>query len=139
MSDTEGSRQQSQPFGQQQVNELFALLSDFNPVTSGAKAVDQARRTVESLIAAMELFVQSMDNMNQVASRVNRLLDDIEGQMRQVMPHVNGALGAVNRLADLSGALTELSKRLGPLMAFIPQDKRPKDTTSPPDTGQSQA
>ena len=118
-------------FGQQQVNDLFSLLSDFNPVTSGAKAVDQAKRTVESLISAMELFVQSMDNMNQVASRVNRLLDDIEGPMRQVMPHVNGALGAVNKLAEMSGALTELSKRLGPLMAFMPPTSKQKDSTTP--------
>ena len=118
-------------FGQQQVNDLFSLLSDFNPVTSGAKAVDQAKRTIESLISAMELFVQSMDNMNQVASRVNRLLDDIEGPMRQVMPHVNGALGAVNKLAEMSGALTELSKRLGPLMAFMPPTSKTKDSTTP--------
>jgi hypothetical protein len=52
--------------------------------------------------------------------------------MRQVMPHVNGAMGAVNKLADMSGALTELSKRLGPLMAFMPQGSKSKDTTSPP-------
>jgi ABC-type transporter Mla subunit MlaD len=135
MTDNEANSNSTNVFGQQQVNDLFALLSDFNPVTSGAKAVDQARRTVESLISAMELFVQSMDNMNQVASRVNRLLDDIEGPMRQVMPHVNGALGAVNKLADMSGALTELSKRLGPLMAFMPQGSKQKDspTQAPPE------
>ncbi|MFM1839942.1 MAG: hypothetical protein RIS37_1208, partial [Actinomycetota bacterium] len=104
-------------------------------VTTGAKAVDQARRTVESLISAMELFVQSMDNMNQVASRVNRLLDDIEGPMRQMMPHVNGALGAVNKLADLSGSLNDLSKRLGPLMAFMPQQSKPKEPTPPAQDG----
>lgn len=121
-------------FGQQQVNDLFALLSEFNPVTSGAKAVEQAKRTVESLISAMELFVQSMDNMNQVATRVNRLLDDIEGPMRQVMPHVNGALGAVNKLAEVSGALNEITKRLGPLMAFMPQPSKPKESTSPATT-----
>lgn len=131
MSSNESNNQNNGAFGQQQVNDLFALLSDFNPVTTGAKAVDQAKRTVESLISAMELFVQSMDNMNQVASRVNRLLDDIEGPMRQVMPHVNGALGAVNKLAEVSGALTELSKRLGPLMAFMPQTSKPKDPTTP--------
>ena len=131
MSSNESNNHSTGAFGQQQVNDLFALLSDFNPVTSGAKAVDQAKRTVESLISAMELFVQSMDNMNQVASRVNRLLDDIEGPMRQVMPHVNGALGAVNKLAEMSGALTELSKRLGPLMAFMPQASKPKESATP--------
>jgi hypothetical protein len=59
------------------------------------------------------------------------LLDDIEGPMRQVMPHVNGALGAVNKLAEMSGALTELSKRLGPLMAFMPQASKPKESDTP--------
>jgi len=132
MTEQQPNNQSTGAFGQQQVNELFSLLSDFNPVTSGAKAVDQAKRTVESLISAMEMFVQSMDNMNQVASRVNRLLDDIEGPIRQVMPHINGAMGAVNKLADMSGALTELSKRLGPLMAFMPQGSKSKETTSPP-------
>jgi uncharacterized protein YoxC len=132
MTEQQPNNQSTGAFGQQQVNELFSLLSDFNPVTSGAKAVDQAKRTVESLISAMEMFVQSMDNMNQVASRVNRLLDDIEGPMRQVVPHINGAMGAVNKLADMSGALTELSKRLGPLMAFMPQGSKSKETTSPP-------
>jgi ABC-type transporter Mla subunit MlaD len=132
MTEHDTNNQSTAAFGQQQINDLFSMLSDFNPVTSGAKAVDQAKRTVESLISALELFVQSMDNMNQVASRVNRLLDDIEGPMRQVMPHVNGAMGAVNKLADMSGALTELSKRLGPLMAFMPQGSQPKETTSPP-------
>jgi hypothetical protein len=52
--------------------------------------------------------------------------------MRQVMPHVNGALGAVNKLAEMSGALTELSKRLGPLMAFMPQTSKPKESSNPP-------
>lgn len=137
MSSNESSNGATGAFGQQQVNDLFALLSEFNPVTTGAKAVDQAKRTVESLISAMELFVQSMDNMNQVASRVNRLLDDIEGPMRQVMPHVNGALGAVNKLAEMSGALTDLSKRLGPLLAFMPQTSKPKDTTTPTATDAS--
>ena len=132
MTEHDTNNQSTTAFGQQQVNDLFSLLSEFNPVTSGAKAVDQAKRTVESLISAMEMFVQSMDNMNQVASRVNRLLDDIEGPMRQVMPHVNGAMGAVNKLADMSGALTELSKRLGPLMAFMPQGSKQKETTTPP-------
>ena len=57
MTEQQTNNQSAGAFGQQQVNDLFSLLSDFNPVTSGAKAVDQAKRTVESLISAMELFV----------------------------------------------------------------------------------
>ena len=95
-----------------------------------AKAVDQAKRTVEALIASMELFVQSMDNLNQVATRVNRLLDDIEGPVRQIAPHINGALSATTKLADISGALNELTKRLGPLLSFLPQTGTNKNPTS---------
>jgi len=70
-----------------------------------------------------------MDNMNQVATRVNLLLDDIEGPIRQIAPHINGALSATSRLADISGALNELTKRLGPLLSFLPQSGPSK---SPP-------
>jgi ABC-type transporter Mla subunit MlaD len=99
-------------------------------LANGAKAVDQAKRTVEALIASMELFVQSMDNLNQVATRVNRLLDDIEGPVRQIAPHINGALSATSKLADISGALNELTKRLGPLLSFLPQSGPSKSPTS---------
>ena len=98
-----------------------------NPLATGAKAVDQARRSVEALIASMELFVQSMDNINQVAARVNRLLDDIEGPLRQTIPHVSGALGALQKLSDATSGLNDLARRLGPLGALFPQQKPPQE------------
>lgn len=112
------------------LDDLLNLVNALNPLTNGVKAVDQAKRTVEALIASMELFVQSMDNLNQVATRVNRLLDDIEGPIRQIAPHINGALSATSKLADISGALNELTKRLGPLLPFLPQSGPSKNSTS---------
>jgi ABC-type transporter Mla subunit MlaD len=112
------------------IDDLLNLVSALNPLANGVKAVDQAKRTVEALIASMELFVQSMDNLNQVASRVNRLLDDIEGPVRQIAPHINGALTATSKLADISGALNELTKRLGPLLSFLPQSQPSKPQSS---------
>jgi len=112
------------------LDDLLNIVNSLNPLANGAKAVDQAKRTVEALIASMELFVQSMDNLNQVATRVNRLLDDIEGPVRQIAPHINGALSATSRLADISGALNELTKRLGPLLSFLPQSGPSKSPTS---------
>ena len=105
------------------VNELIKSLGLDNPLATGAKAVDQARRSVDALIASMELFVQSMDNINQVAARVNRLLDDIEGPLRQTIPHVSGALGALQRLSEATSGLNDLARRLGPLGALFPQQK----------------
>ena len=109
------------------VSELLKSLGLDNPLATGAKAVDQARRSVEALIASMELFVQSMDNINQVAARVNRLLDDIEGPLRQTIPHVSGALGALQKLSDATSGLNELARRLGPLGALFPQQKPPQE------------
>lgn len=105
------------------VNELIKSLGLDNPLATGAKAVDQARRSVDALIASMELFVQSMDNINQVAARVNRLLDDIEGPLRQTIPHVSGALSALQRLSEATSGLNDLARRLGPLGALLPQQK----------------
>ncbi len=105
------------------VNELIKSLGLDNPLATGAKAVDQARRSVDALIASMELFVQSMDNINQVAARVNRLLDDIEGPLRQTVPHVSGALSALQRLSEATSGLNDLARRLGPLGALFPQQK----------------
>ena len=105
------------------VNELIKSLGLDNPLATGAKAVDQARRSVDALIASMELFVQSMDNINQVAARVNRLLDDIEGPLRQTIPHVSGALSALQRLSEATSGLNDLVRRLGPLGALFPQQK----------------
>ena len=126
MSETTSGATQ-QPNG---LDDLLNLVNTLNPLVNGAKAVDQAKRTVEALIASMELFVQSMDNLNQVATRVNRLLDDIEGPVRQIAPHINGALSATSKLADISGALNELTKRLGPLLSFLPQTGPNKNPTS---------
>lgn len=109
------------------VSELIKSLGLDNPLATGAKAVDQARRSVEALIASMELFVQSMDNINQVAARVNRLLDDIEGPLRQTIPHVSGALGALQKLSDATSGLNDLARRLGPLGALFPQQKPPQE------------
>lgn len=109
---------------------LGALLKSLgldDPLGTGAKAVDQARRSVDAVIASLELFVQSMDNINQVAARMNRLLDDIEGPLRQSIPHVSGALSALQRLSEATSGLNDLARRLGPFGALFPQQKPSQD------------
>lgn len=105
------------------LGELVKSLGLDNPLATSAKAIDQARRSVDAVIASLELFVQSMDNINQVAARMNRLLDDIEGPLRQSIPHVSGALSALQRLSEATSGLNDLARRLGPLGALFPQQK----------------
>ena len=62
---------------QKLVNDVLALLRDIDPVSEGVKLAEQGRRTVEALIVALENVGATMDNLNQAASRVNRLLDDV--------------------------------------------------------------
>lgn len=118
MSDTE---QQASHSTSQPLDDLFALITSFNPLTNGAKALEQGKRTIDALIASLELFVQSMDNVNQVATRVNRLLDEVEEPLRKLMPQVSTALSATAKLGEVATALNDLSKRLSPFSAFLPQ------------------
>lgn len=105
----------------QPLEDLFALLGSLNPLANGVKALEQTKRTIDALITSLELFVQSMDNVNQVATRVNRLLDEVEEPLKKLMPQMATALGAAAKLGDVAGALNDLSKRLSPFAAFLPQ------------------
>lgn len=69
---------------QKVVNDLLSLLRNVDPIGEGVKLADQGRRTVEALIVALENFGATMDNLNQAASRVNRLLDDVEDPIRRI-------------------------------------------------------
>ena len=104
------------------LDELIALLLSINPVhlatkaiDEGGKALNQSRRVVELLISTLENTSVTMNNLNQAATRVNRLLDDVEEPLRAVMPLVGTSLGAMAQMGDIAKNLADLTKRLGPL------------------------
>ncbi|MFM8417294.1 MAG: hypothetical protein ACKOAT_07425, partial [Actinomycetota bacterium] len=102
------------------VNDVLALLRNIDPVTEGVKLADQGRRTVEALIVALENFGTTMDNLNQAAARVNRLLDDVEDPIRRIAGMADQAGSLINFLPTLAGkAVSNL----------VP---KPASTTSPP-------
>ncbi len=98
---------ESKPFTVPTIEEIFALLSAFNPAENGVKVVDQAKRSIESVVASLQLILQSMENFNRVANRVDKLLDEIEDP--------------IQKLADASTLLADLANNLVPLMAFLPK------------------
>ncbi|MFM8957739.1 MAG: hypothetical protein ACKOJH_10055 [Actinomycetota bacterium] len=85
------------------VNDVLALLRNIDPVTEGVKLADQGRRTVEALIVALENFGTTMDNLNQAAARVNRLLDDVEDPIRRIAGMADQAGSLINFLPTLAG------------------------------------
>jgi hypothetical protein len=42
------------------MDELLKLISALNPAENGAKVVDQAKRSVESVMASLQLILQSL-------------------------------------------------------------------------------
>lgn len=97
---------------QKLVNDLLAVLRTIDPVTEGVKLAEQGRRAVEALIVALENVGATMDNLNQAASRVNRLLDDVEDPIRRIAGMADQAGSLVGFLPSLaSKAMSNLAPR----------------------------
>ena len=97
---------------QKLVNDVLALLRGIDPVAEGVRLADQGRRTVEALIVALENVGATMDNLNQAASRVNRLLDDVEEPIRRIAGMADQAGSLVTFLPTLAGrAVANLAQK----------------------------
>ncbi len=88
---------------QKMIGDVLALLRNIDPVGEGVKLAEQGRRTVEALIVALENVGATMDNLNQAASRVNRLLDDVEDPIRRIAGMADQAGSLINFLPSLAG------------------------------------
>jgi len=92
------------------LEDIIAVLLSINPVelatkviTEGGKTLDQGRRSVELLLQTLENTAETMKNLNSAATRINSLLDDIEGPLRAVMPQVGFALQTMAAVGNLVG------------------------------------
>lgn len=100
-----------------QVVELLRSLAS----TATANQPPQLGIALEAGLAGLTLVVDTMSNLNRAAQRLNMLLDDLEGPLRQAVPHVAAAVSTLDRLGEVATSLNDLSKRLGPLAAFLPK------------------
>lgn len=107
---------------QKMVADLLSLLRGIDPVSEGVKLADQGRRTVEALIVALENVGATMDNLNQAAARVNRLLDDVEDPIRRIAGMADQAGSLMGFLPSLaSKAMSNLAPKSGPPGAVNPK------------------
>ena len=118
--------------GTPNIGDLFGALGG-NPLNTISKTVEQIERGASDLVAAAELMRSTLENLNSVATRMNRMLDDIEEPVRAAVPQITRAVKlangivdqmvdpiervapGLNRLADTlsSQSLTNMPKQLG--------------------------
>ena len=103
--------------------DLMALFGGSNPFGSITKTLDQFKRGVNDFLEGVEQFNKTMESLNGVTIRVNRLLDEVEGPVMAMMPQVTRSI----KTADT--VITQLS---GPVEKLVPGMARLADTLSSP-------
>ena len=119
-NDQESTNSSGNPIG-----DLLTILGGFNPVP-----------VLMSLAQSVATLNDTMKELNRAARRVNDLLDDVEGPIREMVPvaqqvakqarttikRVDTVVGSIGSLpADVAkavGTLGDLATRLSPLAAF---------------------
>ncbi len=101
----------------------MALFGNSNPFGSITKTLDQFKRGVNDFLEGVEQFNKTMESLNGVTVRVNRLLDEVEGPVMAMMPQVTRSI----KTADT--VITQLS---GPIEKLVPGMARLADTLSSP-------
>jgi ABC-type transporter Mla subunit MlaD len=107
---------------QKLLGDLMTLVRSIDPVTEGTKLAEQGRRTVEAMILTLENIGATLDNMNQAASRVNRLLDDVEEPIRKLAGMADQAGSIMTILPSLAGKAVS---------TFVSKPATSNDTTKP--------
>jgi len=118
------------------VGDLLSLLGGVNPLAAAGKALEVVVTMTGELVQSVATFNDTISEMNKVAHRVNALLDEFEGPVREMVPllevslkqakgtlkRVDAVVGQVGSLpADVAkavGILGDLVGRLGPLAQF---------------------
>ena len=111
----EGDAHKKSSHGINPLEQLLGLVSLVDPVEFAGKAIDASRRSTEALLAVLENFAGTIENLNRTTARVNSLLDDVEEPLRRVMPQVGAAMNAMAAMGEVASQMGELTKRLGPL------------------------
>ena len=85
--------------GTPNIGDLFGALGG-NPLNTIGKTVEQMKRGASDLVAAAELMRSTLENLNSVATRMNRMLDDIEEPVRAAVPQITRAVKLANSIVD---------------------------------------
>jgi len=71
------------------------------PLAGGIRSVEQFRRGSDEMLRAIENLNVTLENLNEAATRVNRLVSDIEGPIRAMLPQLTRSVETADELSRL--------------------------------------
>jgi hypothetical protein len=96
------------------------MIGTNNPISMMTKSVEQFRTGVAGFIDVVQSFRQTMDNLNAMTERMNRLLDDMEGPIRAVIPEITKSADTTARMiALLRGPVERVAPGLDQLAELL--------------------
>lgn len=101
------------------LNDLLGLLGGANPLGAITKSVQQFQRGVNDLLTAIEQFNATMEQLNLVAARVNRLLDDVEPATRALLPQITRTIETTEAMVGQLGSLAVLPRDVGEVVDLL--------------------
>jgi ABC-type transporter Mla subunit MlaD len=93
------------------------------PIAGGIRTVEQFKRGVDEMFRAIENLNRTMENLNEAAARVNRLIGEIEGPVRAMMPQITRTVQTADEITSMLEA---------PVRATAPKVERIVDALGSP-------
>ena len=112
------------------LSDLLSLFGSNNPFAALSRSAEQFRAAVTGFVEVVQTFRQTMDNLNAVAQRMNRMLDDLEEPIHTVMPQITKSAETASRMLAtmrepverVAPALTQLADTLNnPIVTDLPR------------------
>jgi ABC-type transporter Mla subunit MlaD len=106
------------------IGDFLSALSGVNPIAGVQRSVAQFQQGITSTLATIEKLNVTLEQFNRIATRVNDMLDAVEGPMSTLVPGLNHLAESLTSppmvsfsddLGDFLKVLGELSRRMQPL------------------------
>ena len=112
------------------IGDLFTTLTGgTNPFAGVGRTFEVLKKGATDLVAAAELTRSAMENLNSAATRINRILDDIEEPIRITVPQMTRAVKLANSLVD---QMVDPIERVSPGLSHLADTLSSQTFTSMP-------
>ncbi|MDG1187075.1 MAG: hypothetical protein P8N13_01340 [Ilumatobacter sp.] len=103
------------------LSQMFNLFAA--PLAGTLQSFEQFRKGVDEFLRGVENFNRTMENLNETTERINRLVTDVEGPIRSVVPQVTRTVKAADDMMQVVS---------GPAIAAAPGLERLAKTLTTP-------
>jgi len=113
------------------LGDLMNMVGGTNLLASIGKNIDQFKKGISDFLSAVENFNKTMETINEIATRANKLFDDVEEPIRAMMPQVTRSIktaeAVINQISGpiekVAPGISRLAETLGsPVFTTMPTD-----------------